>query len=357
MTSDPRAKKGRGAIYNPHNRFQQVHSEVFDDGWYRDEDAPTLQTTVTEDRAKSIVAHNQSPDVPFESSINPYKGCEHGCVYCYARPSHAYWGLSPGQDFETKLFAKRKGPELLRAYFNRASYKPQVIALGANTDPYQPIERQERITRELLGVMLTYQHPVMITTKSANVVRDLDLLVELAKLNLVSVGISVTTLDGQTARSMEPRASAPFRRLDAIQRLAQVGVPVGVMVAPIIPGLTDWELERIVTQAAQRGAQFAAPIMIRLPLEVKPLFEAWLEHWVPDRKKHVLSLISQVRSGPLNTSEFHERMKGTGSYADLIHQRMNLICQKLGLNKKRMELSCDHFRRPDQNTSQLELFT
>lgn len=356
FTEEPATKtRGRAAGFNPPNRFESLQQEAFDDGWFQEPDSP-IRTEVLEDHSKGILSHNQSPDVPFDWSINPYRGCEHGCIYCYARPSHAYWGLSPGLDFESRIFAKRDAAELLRHEFEKPSYQAKVIALGANTDPYQPLERQLKITRSILETMHTYRHPVAIITKSAGVLRDLDLLSALAQQNLASVAVSVTTLCDDVARSLEPRAAAPARRVHTIHQLTQAGIPVTVLVAPIIPAINDWELERILETAAAAGATRAGYILLRLPHEVAPLFEDWLQREFPDKFDHVMSLIHQMRGGQLNVSRFKERMKGTGPIAALLQQRFQLAMRRLNLTLQRHALTTDLFRRPPKTGDQLNLF-
>ncbi len=354
----PRAP-GRAALSNATGRYEQRKLETFDDGWPRDaDDAPAkLRTTVTPDKARSIIARNTSPDIGFDRSINPYRGCEHGCIYCYARPSHAWLGLSPGLDFETRLFAKHDAAALLRKAFMAPGYKPAMIAIGTNTDPYQPIERRLKIMRALLDVLLEFRHPVSITTKSDAVVRDLDPLQAMARLNLVHVTISVTSLDKSIARSLEPRAAAPHRRLAAIRTLADAGVPTAVNVAPVIPGLTDHELEAILKAAAEAGASSARYIALRLPIEVKDLFEEWLRAEHPHRADKVLSLIRGMRGGKLNESAFGARMKGAGPYADLIAARFARAVKRLGLDRRQEEawLSTEGFLRPAASARQLSL--
>jgi DNA repair photolyase len=346
-------ERGRGATFNPGNRFRREGREAYDDGWpaatepdAEDGDAPPLPTTVTVQRARTIIARNASPDIPFTQSINPYQGCEHGCVYCYARPSHAYLDLSPGFDFETKLFAKPNAPDLLRAEIGRPGYVCDPIALGTNTDPYQPIEREWKITRAILEVLVEHEHPFTIVTKSALVERDLDLIVPMAAKNMARVYLSVTTLDRTLARSLEPRAAAPQRRLQAIGALASAGVPVGVLAAPVIPQLNDRDLEAILDAAAAAGARHAGWIMLRLPLEVAPLFRAWLDAHYPLRADHVMSILRQIRGGRDYDAAFGTRMRGTGPYAELIERRFALACTRLGLNRDRASLDVSRFRPP-----------
>jgi len=351
--------KGRGSISNNRSRFEGWRREPnFDDRGYEefgDEEPPKPKTTVWMQQAKSIIATNRSPDIPFDASINPYQGCEHGCVYCYARPSHAYLGLSPGLDFETKLFAKENAAKLLEAELANKRYVPQSIALGANTDPYQPIERELNITRSILEVLERYNHPLSITTKSALVTRDIDILERMARKNLARVFISVTSLQNEISRTLEPRASAPARRLAAISRLSVAGIPVGVLIAPVIPGITDIELEAIVGSAAAAGASSAAYILLRLPREVETLFSEWLQVYYPLRAKHVESILSQMRGGKAYDATFGSRMTGTGVFADLLRSRFALACKKNGLDRERAGLRTDLFIRP-RNTSQLDLF-
>ena len=346
-------EKGRGATFNPENRFRREHREAVDDGWTltaatADTDAPApLKTEVRIQPARTIIARNDSPDIPFTHSINPYQGCEHGCIYCYARPSHAYLDLSPGLDFETKLFAKPNAAELLRAELAQPSYRCEPIALGANTDPYQPIERDWKITRQIIEVLAECEHPLTITTKGALIERDLDLLAPMAAKGLVRVFVSIAMLDRELARKLDPRAAAPHRRLQIIKALAQAGVPVGVNVAPVIPQLTDKDLEAILEAAAGAGALHAGWTMLRLPREVAPLFRAWLEHHYPMRAEHVMSIIRQIRGGRDNEPRFGLRMGGQGEFADLIRHRFALACKRLGLNTNRdAPLETSRFRRP-----------
>ena len=348
--------KGRGATVNPEGRFESVTREVFDDGWDRLEDeALPLPTSVTEERAKSIIARNDSPDIPFTQSINPYRGCEHGCVYCYARPSHAYLNLSPGLDFETRLFAKVNAAELLRAELAKPGYVCDAIALGSNTDPYQPIEREYRITRSILEVLADYEHPVAIVTKNAMVERDIDLLAAMAEKRLARVFLSIATLDHDVSRPMEPRTSAPRRRLEAIRRLAAAGIPTGVVVAPVVPFLTDHDIERVLEAAAEAGAAYAGYVLLRLPFEVKALFKAWIEARFPLKAAHVMSRVRAMREGRENDPEFGSRMKGTGRFAELLAQRFERSCSRLALDRDRTPLDTTRFRRP-RTAPQLELF-
>ncbi|HLS86569.1 MAG TPA: PA0069 family radical SAM protein [Burkholderiales bacterium] len=342
----------RGARSFRQGRFERAAREAFDDGWTPEEkEASELATTVAIERARSIVSTNDSPDVGFDRSINPYRGCEHGCIYCYARPSHSYLELSPGLDFETKLFAKTNAAELLRATLAKPGYRPAPIALGANTDCYQPIERKYRITRQILEVLAECEHPVSIVTKSALVERDLDILVPMARRNLVKVFVSVGTLDRVLARRLEPRAASPQRRLDVIRRLNGSGVPCGVMVAALIPALNDQTLEQVLEAAAAAGAREAAYVVLRLPNELKDLFREWLEAHYPERAAHVVSIVRQMRGGRDNDPRFGTRMTGLGNYAELIEKRFDVACRRLGLNghgapRRRIELDCTRFRPP-----------
>ncbi|MBL6957470.1 MAG: PA0069 family radical SAM protein [Rhodospirillales bacterium] len=354
--------KGRGAVSNPAGRFEPERRHGVDDGWDFLDDLPPLRTEVTDEPCRTILTRNRSPDIPFETSINPYKGCEHGCVYCYARPSHSYMGLSPGLDFETRLFAKPAAAALLDQELRKASYRPQVIALGSNTDPYQPIERHRKITRSVLEVLSRFNNPVGIVTKSALVLRDIDILAPMAEKGLASVAVSVTSLDNRLQRLMEPRASSPKRRLEAIRGLSAAGIPVTVMAAPMIPFLNDPELERILDVAAAAGARGAGYIHLRLPYELKDLFSEWLEAHYPEKAKHVLSRIRQNRGGDLSSAHFGERMRGTGEHADLLAKRFRLACKRLGLNNARDEgepelgLDTGQFSIPLETGDQLALF-
>jgi len=350
--------KGRGAPGNPEGRFESLLRTPEDDGWEQppDGEAARPPTVVVEERARSIVAHNRSPDVPFDASINPYRGCEHGCIYCYARPSHAYLDLSPGLDFETRLFAKDNAAQILREELSRPGHRVEPIAIGVNTDAYQPIERERRITRGILEVLAQCEHPCTLVTKSALIERDLDLLADMAGKNLVQAFVSVTTLDRSIARRMEPRASAPERRLQAIARLAQAGVPVGVMVAPVVPFLTDAELEQILEAAHAAGARTAGYVLLRLPWEVKGLFQDWLAHHYPLKAGHVMSRVRTMRGGRENDPEFGSRMRGEGLFAQLLAKRFQVACARLGLNsERRLALDCTRFRAPD-TAAQLRLF-
>jgi DNA repair photolyase len=348
--------KGRGATLQIEGRFESVAREIVDDGWSTaDEELPPFRTTVTEEHAKSIISHNESPDLPFSLSINAYRGCEHGCIYCYARPSHAYVNLSPGLDFESKLFAKPDAAKLLRAELAKPSYQCSPIALGSNTDPYQPIEREWKITRQILEVLAEYKHPVSIVTKSALVERDLDLLTQLSRDHLVRVFVSVTTLDAELARKMEPRAASPRRRLQAVMALNDAGVPCGVMVAPVIPFLTDAELEQILQAAYEHGARSAGYVLLRLPYEVKDLFKDWLVVHYPLKAEHVMSRLREMRGGRENDPEFGSRFRGQGLFADLLKQRFRKACERLGLNLENRSLNTGLFKPPSRN-GQMDLF-
>ena len=316
---------------------------------------PKLRTTVTEEHPRSILTFNRSPDIPFDRSVNAYRGCEHGCVYCYARPSHAYHDLSPGLDFETRLFAKPDAAKLLRETLAKPAYIPAPIAMGTNTDPYQPIEGRYRITRQVLELCLELRHPVTITTKSARVLDDLDLLAELARHRLTAVGISVTSLDPRLSGLLEPRASSPAKRLDALEKLVATGVPTHVSVAPVIPSITDQFIEGILEAAAERGVRSASWIMLRLPHEVAPLFREWLDTHFPDRAGKVMGIVQSVRGGKDNDAQFFTRMKPQGVWADLIRTRFRVACRKYGIGKAHLDLDCAQFRKPSRN-GQLDLF-
>ena len=358
VSAPPPARKGRGAIGNPTPRYEPHAREPVDDGWWHEEDVPARGTTVTDEAARQVISRNISPDIPFDRSINPYRGCEHGCVYCFARPSHAYLGLSPGLDFETRLFAKPAAPRLLAEELHRSGYRPRPIMLGANTDPYQPVERRREITRGILDVLASFNHPVAIATKSALVVRDLDILAPMAERRLVSVGISLTTLDPQLARVMEPRASSPQRRLDAMRTLAGAGVPISAMTAPLIPLINDHELERLLEAAATAGATGASYVLLRLPLELKGLFSEWLKAHYPDRAERVLNRLRDCRDGQLYVADWGTRMKGTGEYAALIGRRFALATRRLRLDQAgpgAHALDCSQFRPPPRAGEQLRL--
>ena len=351
------ATRGRGAVSNLPNRFERFPVTPFDDGWGSlDEPAPKLETTLTPEPARSILTTNQSPDIPFNRSINPYKGCEHGCVYCFARPSHSFLDLSPGLDFESRIFSKPNAPELLRRELGKRGYVCEPVALGINTDGYQPVERRLGLTRSILEVLQQHRHPVIIITKSNLVLRDLDLLEAMARDRLAAVYLSVTTLDRTLARRMEPRAPTPERRLDAIRGLADAGVPTGVMAAPMIPGLNDHELEKILEAAAAAGAGSASYILLRLPHELRSLFVEWLEAHYPRKAAKVLGQIRDLRGGELNDSRFGRRMRGTGPYAELLSRRFEIARRRLGLDGRRLALDDSLFRVPRGAAGQGRLF-
>ncbi|WP_421984430.1 PA0069 family radical SAM protein [Roseibium sp.] len=349
-------RRGRAAGLNKSGRYEPVSRENFDDGWDTLDDLPPLKTEVQEERARTIITRNESPDLSFDRSINPYRGCEHGCIYCFARPTHAYMGLSPGLDFETRLFAKPNAAALLERELSKPGYIPRVIAIGTNTDPYQPLERSYQLMREILDVLDRSSHPVAIVTKSALVTRDIDILSKMAERNLVKVALSVTTLDRKLCRAMEPRASAPHKRLKAIQALSGAGIPTSVMMSPIIPALTDSEIESLLGAAAEHGAQEASFILLRLPLEVSELFRDWLLRERPDRYRHVMSLIRSMRGGKDYDARWGERMRGRGPYADQIAKRFSLAARRLGLNLRRKKLNTGDFEQPQKGGVQLDLF-
>ncbi|UZR28878.1 PA0069 family radical SAM protein [Methylococcus mesophilus] len=346
-------RHGRGAVSNEASRFSATTQEAVDDGWFPEEPS-TLATQVSVETSRSVIARNQSPDIPFDQSLNPYRGCEHGCIYCYARPSHAYLGLSPGLDFETRLFAKPDAPQLLEKELAHPKYRCSPIALGANTDPYQPIEREWRITRQVLEVLQRARHPVTITTKSALIERDLDILSEMAAAGLANVQVSITTLDKALALKLEPRASAPHRRLLAVARLAAAGVPVKVMIAPVIPWLTDSEMERIVEKAAEHAAASAGYILLRLPREVESLFAEWLDAHYPLKGAHTLSLVALAHGGKIYDSGFGRRQVGSGEYAGLLARRFLHALKRHGLAAELPALDAGAFRAPEGK--QLDLF-
>jgi DNA repair photolyase len=362
LQTAPPGFKARGARSRVAGRFESVARDAFDDGWTADDEpAAPLDTRIAEERVRSLIQRNASPDLPFELSVNPYRGCEHGCIYCYARPAHAYLELSPGLDFESRLFAKLNAAEVLRAEIGRRGYVCSPIAIGANTDCYQPAERRYGITRKLIEVLAECDHPLTMVTKSALVERDLDLLGPMGRANLAKVFVTVTTLDRGLARRLEPRAPAPQRRLETIRALAAAGVPVGVMMAPVIPALNDTSIEESLAAAAQAGATMAGYQMLRLPNELKALFREWLATHVPQRAAHVMSLVHQLRDGRDNDPRFGTRMTGTGNYAELVAKRFELACRKNGLNGEargqapRRELDCGRFRRPNP-AGQMALF-
>ena len=347
---------GRGALSNPPGRFDKQQLAEVDDGWYRDEVPESINTTLEPDRAREVISTNDSPDIPFEQSINPYRGCETACIYCYARPSHAYMGLSPGLDFETRLFYKADAGRVLEAQLARRGYVCKSITLGANTDPYQPVERRMKVTRSILEVLARTRHPVSIITKHALILRDLDLLTDMARDGLVSVAVSITTLDAELKRVMEPRAASPQARLRTLAALSAAGIPTSVMAAPMIPALNDQELEAILEAAAAAGARWAGYVLVRLPYEIKDLFREWLAEHYPDRAAHVMSLIRDMRGGRDNDPRFGTRMRGTGPYAQLLSNRFRLACRRLNLNSEpRGPLDTMLFRPPGRAGAQLQL--
>jgi DNA repair photolyase len=353
---DSARRRGRGAQSNASGRYEPLARIAFDDGWESFEELPPFKTTVTLDSTRKIITRNDSPDISFDRSINPYRGCEHGCIYCFARPTHAYLGLSPGLDFETKLFAKPDAPKLLERELSAPGYVPRTIAIGTNTDPYQPIEREHQVMRRILEVLDRCGHPVGIVTKSALVLRDLDILARMAQRHLVKVALSVTTLDRRLARVMEPRAATPARRLEALRQLTAAGVPASVMVAPVIPALNDAEMERILDAAAAVGIREAGYVLLRLPLEVRDLFREWLMANFPDRYRHVFKLIRETRGGKDYDSSWNTRMTGAGPVAWMIGRRFEVACEKLGFNKTRTRLTTEHFNPPRRAAEQLSLF-
>ncbi len=351
------ARHGRGATINPAVRYDRHQTEPFEDGWTPLDTLPglpPLPTTLTRDASKSAISWNNSPDLGFDRAVNPYRGCEHGCVYCYARPSHAHLGFSPGLEFETQIVFKPDVAALLEQELRRPGYVARPMVLGSNTDPYQPVDRALRLTRAVLDVLDRFNHPLSIVTKSAGVLRDLDILQRMGRRGLVRVWLSVTTLDAGLARRMEPRAAAPARRLQTIAALTEAGVPAGVLAAPMIPGLNDMELERILAAARQRGAAHAGTVLLRLPSELRDVFTAWLQEHVPDRARRVLALIRETRAGSLNDSRFHHRFDGGGPYADLLAQRFARARRQLGF-LDRDALDCSQFRCPPTPGDQLSL--
>ncbi len=353
---DSERRRGRGAKSNASGRYEPSARVVFDDGWQSLEELPPFKTVVTEEKARKIITRNESPDIGFDRSINPYRGCEHGCIYCFARPTHAYQGLSPGLDFESKLFVKPDAHELLVKELAAPGYQCKMIAMGTNTDPYQPIERTWKVTRRILEVLREANHPVGIVTKSALVTRDLDILSDMAAKGLAKVALSITTLDPKLARAMEPRASTPSKRLQAIRSLAQEGIPAAVMVAPIIPALNDPEIERILDAAADAGATEAGYVMLRMPLEIKDLFREWLREHFPDKYRHVIAMVRDLHGGKDYDATFGKRQMGSGPYAWSIGRRFELACRRLGLNKRRQRLVTTLFTPPARKKDQLDLF-
>lgn len=349
--------KGRGATLNPSSRFDRESRHVFDDGWQTLDDLPAFRTHVQIEKPKTILTKNDSPDISFDRSINPYRGCEHGCIYCFARPTHSYMGLSAGLDFESTLFCKPNAAQLLKKELSKKGYKPRTIALGTNTDPYQPIEKQWRITREILEVLEEANHPVGIVTKSALVTRDIDILSRMAARGLAKVSVSITSLDARLSRAMEPRAATPGLRLKTLYRLSREGIPTSTMVAPVIPALTDHEIEKILAAAKTAGAREAGFIMLRLPREVSPLFRDWLLKHYPDRYRHVMNLLRALRGGKDYDAEYGKRMRGDGPYAWQVGRRFEIACKKLGLNETRRRLDNSQFIPPAcEAESQLSLF-
>jgi len=353
---DRERRRGRGTASNTSGRYEPLARVVFDDGWQGLEQLPPFKTTVTIDSTRKIITHNDSPDISFDRSINPYRGCEHGCVYCFARPTHAYLGLSPGLDFESKLFMKPNAPELLERELSAADYSPKSIAIGTNTDPYQPIERRYQIMRRILEVLDRAGHPVGIVTKSALVLRDLDILTRMAKRDLVKVAISVTTLDPKLARVMEPRAATPARRLGALRELVKAGVPASALVAPVIPAINDAEIERILEAIAETGVRHAGYVLLRLPLELKDLFREWLIENFPDRYRHVINLIRETRGGKDYDSSWGKRQTGSGPIAWMIGRRFEVACARLGFNSTSVKTTTEHFKPPRPSAEQLDLF-
>jgi DNA repair photolyase len=352
-------RAGRGAISNPVGRFETTAVERVDDGWSQSDtdELPRLHTTLQIEHARTILTRNDSPDIPFTQSINPYRGCEHGCVYCFARPTHAYFNLSPGLDFETKLFYKPDAVKLLEAELGHRNYRCQTIAIGTNTDPYQPVEREQRLMRGILEVLQRHKHPVSIVTKGSLIERDIDILSDMARTNLASVSISITSLRSELKRTLEPRAASPAARLRVIKSLSDAGVPVTVLVAPVIPLLTDHELEHILEAAAEAGARHAGYVLLRLPHEVKQLFRDWLNAHEPLKAQHVMSLINQMRGGRDNDPRYSFRQKGMGVYAELLAKRFATACSRIGLNKdERDQLDTSQFRPPLPASGQLSLW-
>jgi DNA repair photolyase len=349
-------RRGRGTASNATGRYEPLARVAFDDGWQGLEELPPFKTTVTVDSTRKIITRNESPDISFDRSINPYRGCEHGCVYCFARPTHAYLGMSPGLDFESKLFMKPNAPELLERELSAPGYEPKTIAIGTNTDPYQPIERRYKIMRRILEVLERAGHPVGIVTKSALVLRDLDILARMAQRNLVKVALSVTTLDPKLARIMEPRAPTPSRRLDTLQQLTKAGVPTAVMVAPVIPAINDAEIEGILEAAVANGVRHAGYVLLRLPLEIRDLFSEWLKENFPDRHDHVFKLVRDTRGGKDYDSTWGKRQTGTGPVAWMIGRRFEVACERLGINAAKRKITTEHFCPPKPAAAQLDLF-
>src|SRR3954469_18487477 len=353
---DRERRRGRGTLSNASGRYEPTARIAFDDGWQSIEELPAFETTVTEEKARKILTRNDSPDIGFDRSINPYRGCEHGCVYCFARPTHANMGLSAGLDFESKLFVKPDAPELLEREISEPKYSARVIAIGTNTDPYQPIERRYEVMRGILEVLDRASHPVGIVTKSALVLRDIDILARMARRNLAKVALSVTSLDPKLARVMEPRAATPARRLETLRKLSEAGIPTTVMVAPVIPAVNDMEIERILDAAAAAGVKEAGYVMLRLPLELRDLFREWLRENFPDRERHVFKLIRDMRGGKDYDAKWGERMTGSGPIAWMIGRRFEAGCERLGLNRRKLKLATEHFSPTRKRPQQLALF-
>lgn len=353
----PEGRRGRGAVSNASGRYEPVHNVTLDDGWgVLDTPPPARKTTVMMDTTRTIIARNTSPDIPFDRSINAYRGCEHGCIYCFARPTHAFLGFSPGLDFESRLLAKPDAAALLEKELRNPNYRPQPIAMGTNTDVYQPVEKQYRITRGILEVLNRFNHPVSIVTKSALITRDIDILSDMASRGLAKVFVSVTTLDRGLSRRMEPRAATPCRRLQTIRHLSEAGIPTGVMVAPVIPAINDMEIEAILEAAHKAGAQSAGFVMLRLPLEIKTLFREWLVQEFPDRADKVMTLVRDVRGGKDYEAAFHTRMRGRGPYADMIAARFQIAVRRIGFNATIRKLDISQFRAPPRPGDQMDLF-
>lgn len=348
--------RGRGTASKVDPRYLDRQYEPFDDGWDCNEEEAPIRTTVTVEKPRTVISRNRSPDVPFDQSLNPYRGCEHGCIYCYARPTHAYLDLSPGLDFETKLFVKPDAPRLLRQELGKKNYRCSPLALGTNTDPYQPVERKWRVTRGVIEVLREANHPLSIVTKSSLVERDRDLLAPMAERNLVQVYVSVTSLDQNLTKRLEPRSAAPDRRLQTLAELHSAGIPVGVLFAPVIPFLNDAEMEAVLERAAEAGVESAGYVMLRLPHEIKDLFRDWLQQHEPGKADHVMNMINEMRGGKDNDPRFHSRMRGSGNYAELIRLRFEKACRRLGLNRKRRVLDTSLFIPPRSPSPQQDLF-
>ena len=356
VKSAAKKMKGRGTATFIDPRYLSFRYEDFDDGWETAEEDKKIKTTVTVEKPRTVISRNRSPDIPFEISLNPYRGCEHGCIYCYARPTHAYMDLSPGIEFESKLFVKPGAPDLLRKELGRKGYRCTPLAMGTNTDPYQPVEREWKITRGIIEVLHECRHPLTIVTKSCLVERDLDLLTPMAEQGLVQIFVSVTTLDHDLARRLEPRAASPARRLETLRRLVSAGVPAGVMFAPVIPFINDAEMEAVLESAARAGVEAAGYVMLRLPFETKHLFREWLQVHEPLKADHVMGIINDLREGKDNDPEFHARMRGKGVFARLIRHRFEQACRKLELNRTQRSLAMDKFRPPLADVRQQSLF-